>query len=41
MSRRLDAIALFLDGVVSSLYSPGLGRDDERADLGPMFAVWR
>jgi len=33
--------ALYLDGVVSSLYSASLGRDDERADLGPMFAVLR
>lgn len=33
--------ALYLDGVVSSLYSTRLGRDDEGADLGPMFAVSR
>ena len=33
--------ALYLDGVVSSLYSARLGRDDERADLGPMFVVSR
>jgi len=35
------ANALFLDGSVSSLYSPELGRDDEWAPLGPMIAVIR
>jgi uncharacterized protein YigE (DUF2233 family) len=31
--------ALYLDGVVSSLYSMDLQRNDSRADLGPIFAV--
>lgn len=31
--------ALYLDGSVSSLYAPGLGRDDNRAALGPMIGV--
>lgn len=31
--------ALYLDGVVSSLYSPTLQRDDNRAELGPMLVV--
>jgi uncharacterized protein YigE (DUF2233 family) len=31
--------ALYLDGSVSSLYSPALGRNDYRADLGPMIGV--
>ena len=31
--------ALFLDGTVSSLYAPGLKRDDFRAVLGPMIGV--
>jgi uncharacterized protein YigE (DUF2233 family) len=31
--------ALYLDGVVSSLYASDLGRDDRRAELGPLFAV--
>lgn len=31
--------ALYLDGVVSSLYSTELQRNDSRADLGPMVAV--
>jgi uncharacterized protein YigE (DUF2233 family) len=31
--------ALFLDGTVSSLYSPKLGRDDNWVPLGPIFAV--
>jgi uncharacterized protein YigE (DUF2233 family) len=31
--------ALFLDGSVSSLWSPQLDRRDESADLGPMVAV--
>ena len=31
--------ALYLDGVVSSLYAGELGRDDRRAELGPLFAV--
>jgi uncharacterized protein YigE (DUF2233 family) len=31
--------ALFLDGTVSSLYAPGLGRNDQKIDLGPMIGV--
>ncbi len=31
--------ALFLDGTVSSLYAPRLGRDDRNIDLGPMIGV--
>jgi uncharacterized protein YigE (DUF2233 family) len=31
--------ALYLDGSISSLYAPPLRRADDRADLGPMFAV--
>lgn len=31
--------ALYLDGSVSSLYAPGLRRDDNRAALGPMIGV--
>lgn len=31
--------ALYLDGVVSSLYSADLKRDDRRADLGPIVGV--
>lgn len=31
--------ALYLDGNVSSLYAPSIGRDDDRAALGPIFAV--
>lgn len=31
--------ALYLDGVVSSLYSIDLQRNDARADLGPIFGV--
>lgn len=31
--------ALYLDGVVSSLYSAQLQRSDQRADLGPLFGV--
>jgi uncharacterized protein YigE (DUF2233 family) len=30
---------LFLDGSVSSLYAPELGRDDELTPLGPMIGV--
>ena len=33
--------ALFLDGSVSSLYTPELHRDDELAPLGPIVAVVR
>jgi uncharacterized protein YigE (DUF2233 family) len=33
------ADALYLDGNVSSLYSKGLGRDDERAPLGPIIGT--
>jgi len=31
--------ALFLDGTVSSLYAPSLGRDDRKIDLGTMIGV--
>jgi uncharacterized protein YigE (DUF2233 family) len=31
--------ALYLDGAISSLYAPALDRDDDRAALGPIFAV--
>ena len=31
--------ALYLDGAVSSLWAPGLGRHDARADLGPLVVV--
>jgi uncharacterized protein YigE (DUF2233 family) len=31
--------ALYLDGTVSSLYSPQLGREDHWADMGPMLGV--
>jgi len=31
--------ALYLDGAISSLFSPQLERADARAELGPMFAV--
>jgi uncharacterized protein YigE (DUF2233 family) len=31
--------ALYLDGAISSLFVPGLGRADARAKLGPMIAV--
>jgi uncharacterized protein YigE (DUF2233 family) len=31
--------ALFLDGTVSSLYAPSLGRNDRKIDLGPMIGV--
>jgi uncharacterized protein YigE (DUF2233 family) len=31
--------ALYLDGSISSLYSTQLKRADDRAALGPMFAV--
>jgi uncharacterized protein YigE (DUF2233 family) len=31
--------ALFLDGTVSSLYAPSLGRNDRKTDLGPMIGV--
>jgi uncharacterized protein YigE (DUF2233 family) len=33
------ADALFLDGSVSSLYTPELGRDDELSPLGPIIGV--
>ncbi|HET9475699.1 MAG TPA: phosphodiester glycosidase family protein [Steroidobacteraceae bacterium] len=33
--------ALYLDGSVSSLYAPQLGRADRHSRLGPMFAVTR
>ncbi|MGW8394414.1 phosphodiester glycosidase family protein [Pseudoduganella sp. HUAS MS19] len=31
--------ALYLDGSISSLYAPALGRNDNRADLGPIIGV--
>jgi len=31
--------ALFLDGTISSLYAPGLKRDDRKIDLGPIIAT--
>lgn len=31
--------ALYLDGSISSLYSPALGRSDSRANLGPIIGV--
>jgi uncharacterized protein YigE (DUF2233 family) len=31
--------ALYLDGSISSLYAPALGRADARAPLGPMLAI--
>jgi uncharacterized protein YigE (DUF2233 family) len=31
--------ALYLDGSISSLYAPQVGRQDEGRDLGPMFGV--
>lgn len=31
--------ALYLDGAVSSLYSPGLGRNDRWSELGPLFGT--
>jgi uncharacterized protein YigE (DUF2233 family) len=31
--------ALYLDGVISSLYAPPLKRSDKKTDLGPMIAV--
>ena len=31
--------ALYLDGVISSLYAPSLKRSDKKADLGPMIGV--
>lgn len=31
--------ALYLDGSISSLYAPQLGREDRGRDLGPMFGV--
>jgi uncharacterized protein YigE (DUF2233 family) len=33
--------ALYLDGSVSSLYWPGLGRNDDWSQLGPVFVVTR
>ena len=33
------ANALFLDGSVSSLYAPELGRDDELVSIGPIVGV--
>jgi uncharacterized protein YigE (DUF2233 family) len=31
--------ALFLDGTISSLFAPGLGRDDSLLPLGPMIGA--
>jgi uncharacterized protein YigE (DUF2233 family) len=31
--------ALYLDGSISSVFAPALGRDDSRVGLGPLFAV--
>jgi uncharacterized protein YigE (DUF2233 family) len=31
--------ALYLDGSISSLYAPGLNRDDRGSDMGPMLGV--
>jgi len=31
--------ALYLDGTISSLYAPSLGRDDRKTDLGPIIGV--
>jgi len=31
--------ALYLDGSISSLYAPSVGREDRGRDLGPMFGV--
>jgi uncharacterized protein YigE (DUF2233 family) len=31
--------ALYLDGTISSLYAPQLGREDHWSDMGPMLAV--
>jgi uncharacterized protein YigE (DUF2233 family) len=31
--------ALYLDGSISSLYAPGLGREDRGSELGPILAV--
>lgn len=31
--------ALYLDGTISSLYSPALGREDHWADMGPMLGI--
>jgi len=33
------AVALYLDGSVSSLYSPQLGRREQRSKFGPMIGV--
>jgi uncharacterized protein YigE (DUF2233 family) len=33
--------ALYLDGSISSLYAPSVGREDQGRDLGPMFGVTR
>jgi uncharacterized protein YigE (DUF2233 family) len=33
--------ALYLDGSISSLYAPSVGREDHGRDLGPMFGVTR
>ncbi len=33
--------ALFLDGSISSLLAPGIGRNDDYWNLGPMIGVFR
>jgi uncharacterized protein YigE (DUF2233 family) len=33
--------ALYLDGSISSLYAPQVGREDDGRELGPMFGVVR
>jgi uncharacterized protein YigE (DUF2233 family) len=33
--------ALYLDGNVSSLYSPDLKRDDKKSQLGPIIGIVR
>ncbi|MEZ5999588.1 phosphodiester glycosidase family protein [Hyphomonas sp.] len=33
--------ALYLDGVVSRLYAPSIGRDDSGTDMGPIVAIVR
>jgi uncharacterized protein YigE (DUF2233 family) len=31
--------ALYLDGTISGMYSPQLGREDHWSDMGPMLGV--
>jgi len=33
--------ALFLDGTISSLFAPAIGRNDDYWNLGPMIGVFR